>query len=492
LLAVTRESTFYKKQYNMKGLISLSLVVLGLFMTTNLFATHNRAGEITFKQLSSLTFEISVITYTQTSSAQADRDSLYLCFGDGNCQWVVRSNGQGTVLANDVKSNIYTTTHAYLGLGTYSISMTDPNRNANILNVNPPYSSQVPFHLETSLTVLNMPFNGMNSTPVLMIPPIDVGCVNQTYTHNPGAYDADGDSLAYEFIVPLSGIGMSVNNYTFPNNIGGGIQTLNLDGLSGTLKWDAPQQAGVYNIAFVIKEYRNSVLISTMIRDMQITIETCNNRVPVTNLSMTSIVVEARDTVNFILDISDADGDNINVKAVGGPLIMNGSFVLPADFTVTNNGTNAPSGQFTWVTDCDHVRDQPYYIVVRASDDFLLNSISHSGVNYWAIPITVIDDSDFPCPSTSSSRKASLAIQNVKIFPNPARTQATIQLNLRENKDGAVQIMSLVGQLLKERTFENSEEVQMTFNTSDLTAGIYLVRVRVGEELITKKLIINN
>jgi hypothetical protein len=476
----------------MKGLISQFLIVLGLFMTTNLLATHNRAGEITFKQLSNLTFEISVVTYTQTSSVQADRDSLYLCFGDGSCQWVVRSNGQGTVLANDVQSNIYTTTHAYAGLGTYSISMTDPNRNANILNVNPPYSNQVPFHLETSLTVLNIPFNGMNSTPVLMIPPIDVGCINQTYTHNPGAYDVDGDSLAYEFIVPLSGIGMSVNNYTFPNNIGGGVQILNLDVLSGTLKWDSPQQAGVYNIAFIIKEYRNGALISTMIRDMQITIETCNNRVPTNNSPITSIVVEARDTVNLTLDISDINGDNINVKAIGGPLITDGSFVLPANCTVTNNGTNAPSAQFTWVTDCAHVRDQPYYIVFRASDDFLLNSNSHSGVNYWAIPITVIDDSDFPCPSTSSSRKASLAIQNVKIFPNPARTQTTVQLNLRESKDGTVQIMSLVGQLLKERIFENSEEMQMTFNTSDLPAGIYLIRIRVGEEFITEKLIINN
>ena len=56
--------------------IRKTLLILILCLTVfsqGTFGTHNRAGEITYKQLSDLTFEITIWTYTFTLSA-ADRD----------------------------------------------------------------------------------------------------------------------------------------------------------------------------------------------------------------------------------------------------------------------------------------------------------------------------------------------------------------------------------------------------------------------------------
>ncbi|MEO1438601.1 MAG: gliding motility-associated C-terminal domain-containing protein, partial [Bacteroidota bacterium] len=150
-----------------------------LASSTALLATHNRAGEITYEQIGPLTFRATITTYTKTTSVPADRDSLEICWGDGSCEFVLRVNGpldpngvpQGDPLPNNIKFNQYIATHTYPARAMYTISMTDPNRNGDILNVNPPNSDQVPFHLATELFILNPQFQGTNSTPTLLQPP---------------------------------------------------------------------------------------------------------------------------------------------------------------------------------------------------------------------------------------------------------------------------------------------------------------------------------
>ena len=59
-------------------------MVLAIFMyCTSSFATHNRAGEITYTHVSGLTYEVLITTYTKESSP-ADRPVLYLFWGDSN------------------------------------------------------------------------------------------------------------------------------------------------------------------------------------------------------------------------------------------------------------------------------------------------------------------------------------------------------------------------------------------------------------------------
>ena len=363
--------------------LSLATFIL-LSSTTLVLATHNRAGEITVRQVgdcvNSLTVEATITTYTKASSRPADRDTLTICWGDGVCERVARSNGpgnppQGVVLENDTKRNLYIARHTYPARGSYVISMTDPNRNGDILNVNYPSSDQVKFHIETRYTFPNPQFQGCNNTPVLLQPPIDIGCVGQIFTHNPNAYDPDGDSLSYHFTVPLQDVGLPVPNYIFPNFIpmpNPLLNQLTIDEVSGDIVWDAPQKAGEYNLAMIIVEYRDGIPIDTILRDMQILIEECENLPPVVITPFDETCVIAGDVLEFEVQGTAPLSESsqlVRLTALGGPLEVPYS---PATFTPNTNifEPDPVVKTFRWETSCEHISDQYYSVVFKATDNF--------------------------------------------------------------------------------------------------------------------------
>jgi len=349
---------------------TLLIVSLLMLFWQDASATHNRAGEITYEQIGELTIRATITTYTRTSSIQADRDSLTIFWGDGTSERIPRSNGDGDALENDIKRNLYIAEHVYPGRATYSISMTDPNRIAGILNVNPPNSIQIRFHLETRFTFLNSQFQGLNSSAILLQPPIDFACTGQRFIHNPNAYDPDGDSLAYELIVPFAEVGTEVPNYLFPDQITPGADNiLSLDPATGDLVWDAPQTRGEYNVAFKIHEYRQGVLVNSIIRDMQILVEPCEDQPPIID-APSEICVIAGDRITLDVTATDPDIPTqlVSLSALGGPFQ---EVISPAQFSISPNFREHPVvGTFTWDTQCEHISDQPYNVVFKAVDNF--------------------------------------------------------------------------------------------------------------------------
>jgi len=354
----------------MKQKLLLPLLALLLFLAPQaLFATHNRAGEIHVAQIGPLKVRATIITWTKTSSVNADRDTLEINWGDGLIQKVARSNngGQGQPLANDVKYNVYIAEHTYAGPATYKISMTDMNRNGGIRNVNYPASDNIPFHIETTYTFQDPQFGGVNSTPILFQPPIDNACVNKPFRHNPNASDPDGDSLSYQLIVPLQGLGTNVQNYVWPQNISpGSNNALQMNPISGDILWLSPQEAGEYNIAFIVVSWREGEPIDTTIRDMQIFVSTCNNNPPDV-VTIDKICVVAGDIIQFPVTGTDPDTLNqVRLTALGAPFTSQYS---PATFS-TSGKHNPPTvlGTFKWATTCEHISNQPYSVVFKATD----------------------------------------------------------------------------------------------------------------------------
>lgn len=354
-------------------------LILLLALPISLWATHNRAGEITVAQIgncSDLTLRVTVTTYTKASSFAADRDSVEVFWGDGTKQWLYRTNGPigpggipfGEELPNDIKKNLYVGIHVYPARATYRISMNDPNRIDDILNVNYPNSVSIPFYIETIYTFLNPQFQGCNSTPVLLQPPIDFGCVGRTFVHNPNASDPDKDSLSYHLIVPLQKQGTVVPKYQYPNQIGsGGPNTLTLNPVTGELRWETPLVAGEYNIAMIIVEYRNGVALDTIIRDMQVLVKDCNNNPPVIE-TVEEICVIAGDTLELDVLAKDVDaGQKVLLTALGGPFID--AFSPSLFFAPATAATPPVSGVFFWSTVCEHISKQPYSVVFKAVDN---------------------------------------------------------------------------------------------------------------------------
>lgn len=346
--------------------IAKIFIVLFCLLSIDGYATHNRAGEITYEQTGELQIRVTITTYTKESSATADRDSLEVFWGDGTSEFVLRTDE--TSLPNDVKVNKYVQIHDYPGRSTYTIYFEDPNRVSNILNVNPPNSVDVPFFLSTTFTFLDPQFQGTNNSAILLQPPLDVACPGQTFVHNPNAYDSDGDSLSYELVTPFSSVGEEIDNYLFPNEIAPGANNIiSMNEVTGDFIWDAPQLQGEYNIAIRINEYRDGVLINTIIRDMQILVQACDNRPPVIEV-VDEICVVAGELIDLPVMVSDLDtSQRVELTASGGPFIQDTSSAI---LQVVPGFLQVPyTARLRWQTTCEHISAQYYQIVFRALDN---------------------------------------------------------------------------------------------------------------------------
>src|ERR1051325_265379 len=202
------------------------------------WATHNRAGYITFQYISPLAYRATIVTYTKASSTAADRDTLDLNWGDGTIEKVLRGNGNGhgQILENDLKYNWYVSSvHTYYEPCVYYISVTDPNRIANIINIIAGASVNIPLYIETALYATNVCHN---SSALLLSSPVVVTNANDTFSFNPTIMDPDCDSLEFELTTPLQGHNEPVPNFQSPDEISPGINNVfSINHLSGEISW---------------------------------------------------------------------------------------------------------------------------------------------------------------------------------------------------------------------------------------------------------------
>ncbi len=336
------------------------------------FATHNRAGEITYRQISDLTFEITIITYTATGPGwTADRPELEIQWGDNTTSVLPRV--EKIDLPDDYRRNKYIGTHTYPGPGVYVIVVEDPNRNLGVNNI--PNSVNTIFSIST--TMLIDPTLGVNNTPILTQPPVDKAAVGQVFVHNPGAYDPDGDSLSYKLTICRAENGEPIEGYTLP----AASNSLSVDEITGDLVWDTPVYAGVYNIAMLIEEWRDGIKIGQIIRDMQIEVFNTNNKPPVINA--TDICIEADSLLKFTVTATDPNDETILLSVHGAP------FEIPGSSASLNQTVSEPGfaeAEFTWQTECDYVRKQSYNLNIKAEDN---NSIVNL-VDIKSISISIV------------------------------------------------------------------------------------------------------
>jgi len=336
---------------------NLCLLLCIFCFASRVFATHNKAGEITYRQLANLTYEVTLITYTDTKSPLADRDTVRFEWGDNTHDDIKRYSQ--TTLPNNTWKNIYLATHTYPGPSFYIIRFYDPNRVTDIENMS--NSVNTPFYVETGLNI--NPFYGYNQSPVLLLPPLDHACTGKLFVHNPSAYDPDGDSLDFSLIPPKQNVGMNVFDYKTPQFS----NSFTLNSRTGELIWDTPVKKGIYNIAILIREFRAGKQIGYVTRDMQIVVSSCINNPPVIR-QVNDTCIEAGTLLEFPVIATDPDsGDLIFLSATGGPFVQ---FESPAFINPDPGvGYDSTGTIFHWKTECSHIRKTPYQVVFRAVDD---------------------------------------------------------------------------------------------------------------------------
>lgn len=340
---------------------TMRTLILLLCLGFSAVASHKRAGEIVYRHLGGSNFEITVITYQNTGST-VDNPYIMLYFGNGDSAQVYRSNGNGDSLSPLLKKNLYTTNYSY-SPGNYILHTTLLNRNFDIVNMT--NSGGEPLILRANLQVGLMP----NSSPVMMVDPIDTACLGDCYYHNPVAVDPDGDSLSYH-LIPCSG---SQNGYAAGYYLPAPPNGISLDVLTGELSWCSPYAVlgynfpQMWNFAIQIKEWRrnpfgNMTNIGWTIRDMQVNVvQNCNNDPPQLNLVNDLCVLEGT-SISVSVNATDPQGGIVTLSAAGSPFQENPSAVFSSVPAIN------PVGLFTWTPGCEQVRLQPYLVVFKAKD----------------------------------------------------------------------------------------------------------------------------
>ena len=379
------------------------LLITGLFLLTALAAeaTHIRAGEIIAELIScqSYTYRFRIIGYEDTGS-DVEFGNGEIFFGHGDPIDLSTENDFFTrqIIDNEkqVRVSEFVIEHTFPGPGEYTITFREFNRNADILNMT--NSVQTPFYVETKLLI--DPFLACNESPVLTNPPVDGAVIGKRFLHNPGAYDPDGDSLAYKFVIPKQDVEEVVEGYLYPDEydqlVGDPIKQdgsqpteITLDELTGELLWDSPGNPGEYNVAFIVEEWRlidgEWIQLGYVTRDMQIIVDDADNDPPELAIPNDTCIVAGSELLAEV-SATDPDGDQVVLTAFGGAFeqLTNPAQFFP-DPPVPQN--SPATGNFSWQTDCNDVRRKPYQINFRAADFEPATGPSLADFKIWNVTV---------------------------------------------------------------------------------------------------------
>ncbi len=81
------------------------------------------------------------------------------------------------------------------------------------------------------------------------------------------------------------------------------------------------------------------------------------------------------------------------------------------------------------------------------------------------------------------------SIEELKVFPNPAKEIALISFSNPERKSVSIQICTGWGNMIASRISDSNTLIKEEFNIQDLPSGIYLVNVLCGNKVYSQKLI---
>jgi len=380
----------------------------GLFLTLLILwsgaseATHIRGGEITARRVAqgSLAYEFTLIVYTDANSPVEDVNND-LWFGVGQDKQTSPRSIRRQLPGKDTYENIYFFSYTYPGPGSYTVYHYRQNRNSNVLNVNGGNSVNVNFYVESRLVI--DPFIGLDRTPELLNPAVDLAALGQRFLHNPGAFDLDGDSLSYALVACRqfdAGLGTStvVPNYQDAAVVGGGQDSartgsafIKIDPVVGTLEWDVPNRIGEYNVAFKITQWRRIGTlgrrdsIGYVVRDMQIIVVDARNERPYLIMPNDTCVIANQPIPATIRAIDEDIGQRVTITSISG------LYTLPppqtrAAFSSAPLQLPIASGQFFWQPNCNSVKDQYYDVLFKVEDNPSINPLVD--IKIWRIKVS--------------------------------------------------------------------------------------------------------
>lgn len=372
----------FKSRFNF--LFKFILCAVFLFLSNDTDATHISGADISYKWINGNTYEIKLALYRDCSGIAAPA-SVTVNYKSVSCSYNLnvilnKVSGTGTEITQPCPTSNTTCSNGsnpgvqkydYVGNVTLPAQCSDWTFNYSIccrncaittLSYTPNNCSGVPAtYVEATLNNLVAP---NNSSPAFTNFPVTFFCIGQTFHYNHGAYDIDGDSLVYSFINPRSASGTDVvfsSGYSATSPISSTPPTTL--GTDGDI-FITPTATEVGVMAILVKEYRNGILIGTVVRDMEVWTQTCSNNLPtatgINGGNTYDIVACPGQPLSFTINSADADASQ-NVSMSWNNTIPGGIF--------TTSSASRPVGTFSWTPALSNARNQPYSFTVTVQDN---------------------------------------------------------------------------------------------------------------------------
>ena len=450
----------------MKKLLFL-LCCIGTLATN---ASHLMGGQITARQINGLQYEITLTLYRDIMGVNVASAIINITSTDSALVYnVTRTLTQPTslLLPNGVEEHVFIDTLTLPAATTYKLVYNTCCRNGSILNMT--QSGSEGLYLKSDLDA-----SGLNSTPYFLNKPITTAQINSLLIYNPLPFDADGDSLAWSLVTPLSHNGAVVAGYVLPS--ADTAQLFTMDNLTGQISW-IPNLLGNFVVSILVEEFRAGAKIGEIRRDMQIQVVAPvnnpnkmvfqNQNWPLNAKGYYEFMVAFGNPLNIVLNVKDDDNDSVRVDAVGEV------FMKGAGYSSTYGITNA-SGTISWTPTLADARTMPYLGVFRGSE-------FHNGIAFY-------NDLTFLVKVINNTSVETLQQDFANIYPNPVTAGQTLTLPIVMENAGFAQI-SLINNLgqtvevLYNAKLPQGQNVLM-HQLNKVAPGVYIIKLETG--LVTK------
>ena len=444
----------------MKQLLTLALISI---ISVGVNATHNQGGVITYRHITGKTFEATITTYTRSGSP-ANRNQLILDWGDNTTASLQKDTS--FQINNSTQKNIYKGTHLYTSNGVYILRVTDPNRNAGIINI--PQSVSVPFVIMSELIVGTALPN--NSVVFPTPPPMEIE-LGKLFSFNPSAFDPDGDILSFELVEPLS------NNGPIAGSIPTGA-TINL--INGELNW-VPNNVGQYVFAIKISSCRNNYNLDFVILDFQVNVvpPTVDQRFAgLTNWPLDlngrfSKTVRPGDSVHLSIAFDDSKTNMVSLSGWGEGFRVLDSALLKLD----SSALGYVRKNFKWKPSASQLRCAPYIFTFKGTSTTQTHTIEKD----ITLMIYVQDSSFDFCDSVCSQplyleTEKPMPTAMLEVFPNPFSNNVSfIFLKPEANVSYTFVLYDAKGQQVRHRS--NIVGGNFSVQRGSLPSGIYFYHI---------------
>ncbi|MEM6524092.1 MAG: hypothetical protein AAGF85_07265 [Bacteroidota bacterium] len=446
---------------------SLYAIVILCLTGHGLFATHLRAGYISYRQIQGNKFEITITGYTNTTSEVLFGEGV-LDFGDGSDPFVLPNIAanlhvffleNGSILTESINEfnrlgvgiSRLSVIHDFQTDGPIQLSYTEPNRNENIVNIES--SVNVTFSLKTTFSLNSSDTN--LSAPSLLFDPILDASFGIDLLQSLSVSDSNDYKLRYELVTPMANVSQRVPGYYVPAGV-------ELNPLNGLLTWPAADQRnlGEYTFAVEVIQFKqiseNSFSqIGSMIIDFQVLLGDSEGGIIVSEDSKFNdnralqILSGTSETINFTIQANDEQVDFNIVSELAGF----GAEIFDYEISMTDGTYDLAifikSGE-------DIVRKNPYVVGVNVR-------VPKNGIEqqYVFLVYTI---------STEDNLVLSLSNQSFRQLPYPNPTTGLLRSS--DFIGQFIQVMALDGSL-KSEFYSRSDQLVL----NDLEPGSYILRI---------------